>query len=346
MDDFNVSSLHESKNEWCARLVTLFTPVIFDGYKSILEEAVNLCRQNDEMNKYLMTFQNFISRIPKWNTTIIETEKKRIVQTCKCEFLEDLITCVHIIQLKILTIIRVGQKQKKIDIEIPKLEDFIHKVYINVARKLYKNVYLFEQDVMPLQAQKNNREIEVLIQEGIINTIRDNIPVESILKVYMDETIEEDVEITKEEIIEEEQNYEKPINKLPNDIKLSKENDYDLKHEANITNNEKLDTTPDFESAIIPYNQEISFNDKDFIKDGNNNELIIDAPKTIERLEEISEARNKKRKEEEEEEEDYEDKLIISDEPIDLSSLDVHEIDGPKKNDFPELLIDDVEVLS
>ena len=84
MDDFNVSSLHESKNEWCARLVTLLTPLIFDGYKSILEEAVNLCRQNDEMNKYLMTFQNFISRIPKWNATIIETERKRIVQNSKC----------------------------------------------------------------------------------------------------------------------------------------------------------------------------------------------------------------------------------------------------------------------
>ena len=34
--------------------------------------------------------------------------------------LEDLVTCVHIIQLKILTAMRVGQKQKKIDINIPK----------------------------------------------------------------------------------------------------------------------------------------------------------------------------------------------------------------------------------
>ena len=28
MDDFNVSSLHESKNEWSARLVTILTPLI------------------------------------------------------------------------------------------------------------------------------------------------------------------------------------------------------------------------------------------------------------------------------------------------------------------------------
>jgi len=36
MDDFNVSALHESKNEWSSRLVTIMTPLIIDGYKSIL----------------------------------------------------------------------------------------------------------------------------------------------------------------------------------------------------------------------------------------------------------------------------------------------------------------------
>ena len=106
---------------------------------------------------------------------------------------------------------------------------------------------------------------------------------------------------------------------------------------------DKLTQSTDNSNAIVPYNTEISFNDKDFVKDDNNLESVVDAPKTIERLEEISEARNRQRKEEEEEEAD-EDRLIISDEPIDLNSLDVHIIDQPK-NDFPELLIDDVEVL-
>jgi len=143
MDDFNVSALHESKNEWGARLVTLLTPLIIDGYKSILDESLTLCKNNNEMDKYLMTFQNLISRIPKWNQQIVEAERKRICEKSGCNYLEDLVTCVHIIQLKILTAMRVGQKQKKIDISIPKLDDFIHKVYVNVARKIYKNVYLF-----------------------------------------------------------------------------------------------------------------------------------------------------------------------------------------------------------
>ena len=141
MDDFNVSSLHESKNEWGARLLTILTPLIIEGFKSIFDESVTLCKSNGEMDKYLMTFQNLITRIPKWNATIIETERKRIIEKSCCNYLEELVTCVHIIQLKLLTAMRVGQKQKKIDINIPKLDDFIHKAYINVARKIYKNVY-------------------------------------------------------------------------------------------------------------------------------------------------------------------------------------------------------------
>ena len=140
MDDFNISTLHESRNEWSARLISILTPLVIDGYKSILNEAITLCKENNEMDKYLMTFQNLISRVPKWNAIIVEKEKKRIIEKSGCSYLEDLITCVHIIQLKILTVMRVGQKQKKIDINIPKLDDFIQNVYINVARKIYKNV--------------------------------------------------------------------------------------------------------------------------------------------------------------------------------------------------------------
>ena len=207
MDDFNVSALHESKNEWCARLVTLLTPLIIDGYKSILEEAIKLCIENNENDKYLMTFQNLISRIPKWNAQIIETERKRICEKSGCNYLEDLVTCVHIIQLKVLTAMRVGQKQKKIDINVTKLDDFIHKTYVNVARKVYKNVYLFEVGIQPLQIQKNHRELEIIVQECILNTVRESIPVETILKAYLDETVEEDVvEEVKEEIINEIQN--------------------------------------------------------------------------------------------------------------------------------------------
>jgi hypothetical protein len=204
MDDFNIGSLHESRNEWCARLLTILTPLVIEGFKSILVESVKLCNANQEPDKYLMTFQNLLQRIPRWNPTLIETERKRIVDKSGCLYLEDLVTCVHIIQLKVLTAVRVGQKQKKIDISIPKIDDFIHKVYIMTGRKVYKNAYLFQVNIEPLQMQKNGRELEIIVQESILNTIRESIPVESILKAYMDESVEEDItEEVKEEIIHE-----------------------------------------------------------------------------------------------------------------------------------------------
>lgn len=198
MDDYNVNVLSEAKNEYSSRLVTILTPLILEGIKSIFNDAYNLCLENDEEGKYLMTFQNFLSRVPKWNTNLIEEETNRIVTKSKCNYLEDLLTCVHITQLKILTSIRVSQKQKKIDVEIPKLQDFIHKCYTLLARKLYTNVYLYEKEIMPLTFQKNMRECEILCRECIFEVIREGIPIESILRAYIDETVDE--EIIEEEV--------------------------------------------------------------------------------------------------------------------------------------------------
>jgi len=204
MDDYNVNVLSEAKNEYSSRLVTILTPLMIEGTKSIFEEACKLCNDNDEGEKYLMTFQNFLSRVPKWNSTIIEDETKRIITLSQCNYLDDLLTCVHITQLKILTSIRVSQKQKKIDIDIPKLSDFIHKCYIQYARKLYSNVYLFEKDILPLSYQKNMREAELICQESILQVVRDGMPVEKILRAYMDETVDEEIiEETVEKMVDE-----------------------------------------------------------------------------------------------------------------------------------------------
>ena len=202
MDDFNITSLHDSKNEWCVRLINVLTPLVIEGIQSIFKEACTLCETNDEDEKYLMTFQNLISRIPKWNQVLVKEETERIKTKSNCAYLEDLISCVHIIQLKTLACVRVGKEQKKIDIAIPSLDDFIHKTYINIARKLYTNVYLFEKNVPGLEKQKLNREFEIVVKECIMNTIRDNIPVEGLLRAYIDETDETDV-TEKEEITSE-----------------------------------------------------------------------------------------------------------------------------------------------
>jgi hypothetical protein len=212
MDDFSLNSLQESRNEWCSRLITVLTPCVIDGVKSIFEESWKLCLENDEKTKYLMTFQNFLSRVPKWNSAIISQECSRIKEKSNCTYISDLITCVHIIQLKMLSCMRVGTKQKKVDVNIPSLEDFVHHVYINVARKIYTNVYLFEMGISSLKSQKNSRELEIIIKECILQTIRETIPVEELLKLYMNETVENAIEVhEREEIISQEPIVDKTV---------------------------------------------------------------------------------------------------------------------------------------
>jgi hypothetical protein len=197
MDDYTSNILNDSKNEWSILLINYITPHISDGFKAIFNESVHLCESNDEIEKYLMTFQNLLSRIPKWNQTIVLAEQERIVKSCNCSYLEDLITCVHIIQLKILSCVRVGSETKKITIDVPDMSSFIHQIYINIARKLYSNIYLFEIDIPPLEQQRRNREFELLVQTCIMNTIRDKIPVETLLRQFIDET--QEIEVTRVE---------------------------------------------------------------------------------------------------------------------------------------------------
>lgn len=271
MDDFNIISLNEGRNEWCVRLINILTPCIIHGFKSIFSTAVQMCRDGNEKDKYMMTFQNLLTRIPTWTDNILEEEQINIVKISKCNYLEELITCVHIIQMKVLSAIRVSSKQKKIDINIPKLSNFIHKVYINAARKIYTNVYLFKLNDPPLQTQKNERDLEIIIQECILNTIRESIPIEELLRAYMSETSEDVLEEYKEEVIKE-----PPIPPpTENEEKEEKERPPVLQFE-------------DTDKAVTVDN---------VVED-------ISAPKTIDRLEEISVMRNNQRKAEEAEEEE------------------------------------------
>jgi hypothetical protein len=214
---------------------------------------------------------------------------------------------------------RVGQYQKKIDINIPKLEDFIHKIYINVARKIYKNVYLFEIKISPLEIQKNNRELEIIVQECILNTIRDSIPVETILKAYMDETCEEDV-------IEE-------IKEKPVELPVIKDNPD--------AGRQIISELPKTSYSDQP--NKLSFNNLDSIVTTDGKKELIEAPKDIERLEEISRQNHEKRKLEEMDDED-DDKISILDEEVKIDELlDINNLFPQKQKNSDDITLDDIE---
>jgi hypothetical protein len=199
MDDNHVPTLQTSQQEWAIRLSRVIQPLLYEGIQAMFQEAVGICKQSDEEDKYLMTFQNILARIPKWNEEIVKKETSRIIEKSGCSYLEDLLTCVHIAQLKILSSIRTGKSQKKVEIDIPKLNGFVHKVYIHISRELYAKMYLFEKGVAPLVFQQNRSQVNEIIKEAILNAIRDSIPVEQLLRAYLDETTDFMKEVPKEE---------------------------------------------------------------------------------------------------------------------------------------------------
>ena len=403
MDDFNTAVLTEAKNEYSANLVNILTPLLIQGLKSIFSEACKLCSDNEENDKYLMTFQNFLTRVPKWNQQIIDAEMRRIISESNCSYLEDLLTCVHITQLKVLTSIRVATKQKKIDVAIPKLSQFIHNIYIKCARKFYSVIYLFETNIQPLEHQKNMRECEIICKECILNVIRESMPIEKILRAYMDETTEE--EIVEEQVREEvevpnidseetiSQEVKEEIKKATDAIKkdVIKEKNEEILKESGEKENVKLDieeTIKEMEKMIeepevlkeskqvnqkytgekavssmditiptLPKSDNktnIKFNDIDSVLNFDKTSILNDdkknyteqvsAPKTIDRLEEISAMRNEQRKleEEDDDDDDYDEPLKIFDEgpSLKLDALDVQILDNSLELKKPPLLTD------
>lgn len=377
MDDFNTATLTESRNEYCAMLISRLTPQVIQGIYSIFNEAVQLCQENDEDEKYLMTFQNFLGRVPKWNQDIVEKEQDRIVSSTNCAYLEDLLTCVHITQLKLLTNVRAGNKQRKIDINIPSLTSFIHKVYIEVSRKIYKNVFLFEQNILPLQKQKNMRECETIVKECILSVIRESMPLETILKSYLDESTEENVEEMREEIREE-------VEEIPeSEVQATTQTATTDETDNVISNTEvvpkiahpTLETPSTIETSTVEPStiesmqsetnevKKIGFNNTDSVVSynkfeepgliGNTHIETIQAPKNVERLEQISTQRWEERQmddyDSDDSDESYDstnEKLtIMNDNNVNVETLGIQSLDTPVKLE-PENLLGDVIVMN
>lgn len=328
MDDFVRTNLNEARNEWCSRLVSIMCPLVMEGVRSIFAESWKMSIENKEAEKYLMTFQNFLCRIPKWNQTTIEDERKRIIEKSGCNYLEDLITCVHIIQLKILTCVRVGHRQKKIDISIPKLDDFVHKVYINTASKVYRNAYIFDKYASALQQQRHAREFEIIVEECILKTIRESIPTEAIVRAYLDESEE-----FEEEVI---------VENAPNEDTTEKETtEKETTDKENLLPPISLDAVPSITNVSDePVTTRLTFNDIDNAIYDDGREEKIQASKSIPDLEDLGTRRAFEKRRLDEEDDDDRPLTIGGDEmSLDLGAMDLN----PFSLNGSDVLLDDIE---
>lgn len=184
MEELNTPIFAQAKVEYTAQLIDILYPHIFDGVKSIYNESKVL--YTNKKTPVLLIFRELLEKVPIWNSEIINSECSRIINNSNCDYIDDLITAVFISHTKILTSIGPNQSFNKINVTIPKCSTFIHKSYINTARELWKNPYLFNESVPGHEFQKNNKEIENIIKTCIENTIRKLLPIKEILKEHLE----------------------------------------------------------------------------------------------------------------------------------------------------------------
>ena len=186
MEDLNAPVFAQAKLEYTKQLKDILIQRMYDGMYEIYQKSKKENNSDDFDDNIVKIFRRNIEIIPKWNTDIIEEELQNIIKISKCDWLDDLITAVIISHTKILLSISSNRDNKKVNLTIPVVSNFIHKCYINFGREIWKNPYLYDENVISSEYQKNIKIIEGLISESIDITIRKLLPVKEILREHLE----------------------------------------------------------------------------------------------------------------------------------------------------------------
>ena len=236
--------LVETKNEYTIQLINIISPHIFEGFESIYSESKKIIKKGEE-KKILKAFQQFIKRVPSWNSNLIENETVRIKAASKCDFLHNLLKAVikaNIILLSNSRLEEINIEKKYLDIP---LEKFIHRCYIECARQFYNAPYLFYHDIRPIERKKHQRECYDIIKQSIKEGIRKMLPVNHILDKYLGAKIEpilievdKPLSKTETENLKDLVNYDLNIQKSENNIRVTETNEIVSDNETNNILNE------------------------------------------------------------------------------------------------------------
>lgn len=240
------SSVVEAKKLYTCQLIDLLTPVIYEGIKSIFDSS-------KDSEKVLITFQEKLCSIVRWNQDIIDKEYSRITSKSSEDALAGLIDAVFVSNVKVLSSIRLS-KTDKINIKVPEARKFVHRAYIETARQVYQDPFLFDDRENRLEIsemQRNIRRAKNLIGISIEKTVRDLIPLQDIIGSYLHDLGLDDVkEDIREDINPEETDDEQGSEKEGSDDDQGSEKEGRDEHKDDdffMKEPEEVNTSPDLE---------------------------------------------------------------------------------------------------
>lgn len=198
MNYFYERDIVEIKNEYTNFLISIMTPLIYEGIESLYKHARITHQQLSEKGKFnpnvrspgiLSLFQQCLKEVPGLNDISIEKETQRIKEGSKCsDFFDNLVKAViksHIIFKAHGNTRNIPEAIRDKSYERIDIKNFIHKCYIESARELYNNPELFWHEYPVLEIKRNQRDAYEKIKQAINTAIWKMLPVASILKDYL-----------------------------------------------------------------------------------------------------------------------------------------------------------------
>lgn len=211
IQDSSAAIYSEAKSEYTKQLVYNFQPVLLRFFLDRFTEAKNSSAVISRTKSSLSEFQDSLSQIPEWNIDKVQRETTTMLNSVTCDYIDDLITAVFIAHTKILSAIRLHSKpRRKINITVPKPDHFMHRTMSECSRLLWSNVYLFSDSVSSIDRQKNVNEVNRFLEEGILQAIRNLLPVKSILRDSLQEDDDDAIQVNTPVVPEASEFHEKP----------------------------------------------------------------------------------------------------------------------------------------
>jgi len=168
--------LVEAKKEYLNQLCILMCPVMIQAFEEMYKEAHKLSKGK----RVLMQYQKLLKEVPNWNDHIVKQNADAVCNTCS--WFNDLLAAVFVSFVKILSSVRLKTDTKKISIKLPTNDLFVHTCYINAAKDLYKDPYIYDEE---MNEHVRDSKLVTRFTTCIENTIKELLPIQQILETYM-----------------------------------------------------------------------------------------------------------------------------------------------------------------
>ena len=215
-----MSVLVEARREYIDQLGVCLSEHLIESFDAMYNEASKMSKGK----KVLVSFQSLLKDVPNFSNSMIKQHTDAIID--RCSYFSDLLAAVFVASTKIMSSVRLRQDTAKISLKLPTNDIFIHTVFIEAAKNLYADPYVFHDDA---PQHKRDEDLRARFGIAIERSVKSLIPIKEILETYMtapngESDLEKNIDLTDQgdtedpDVIESEDDDEEDVEEDEDDI--------------------------------------------------------------------------------------------------------------------------------